>query len=180
MLFRQFPKYGITNLNAIVVNYFTCFSCGVIATRSPIIHTELASESWFYYALFLSFTFIVFFNVNAYTIQKVGMVITSIFQKLSLIGPFLAGLLLFGEPATTTKYIAIVITILSIILINIPEKNMGSTAESMKKYWYWPLLVFFGSGLIETTLFYAQETGAVKSAGLEFVSILFFLSGCWE
>jgi len=107
------------------------------------------------------------------------MIITSVFQKLSLVAPVILGLLLFGEVATPVKILAICLTILSIILINYTSKADTEMLGVMKKYWYWPLLVFFGSGLIEITLFYAQETGKIKDAGLEFTSNLFFMAGCW-
>ncbi len=134
---------------------------------------------WFPFALFLSLIFIMFFNVNAYTIQKVGVTVTSVFQKLSLIAPALVGILIFGEPGSAKKYIAILLAILSIILINYSDKSDPALSAKMKKYWYWPLIVFFGSGLIESVLFYAQETGQLEDAGLVFTSNLFFMAGCW-
>ena len=139
-----------------------------------MIHTE-----WFPYALFLSLTFIIFFNVNAYTIQKVGMIITSVFQKLSLVFPAILGFLIFGEQGTVSKYIAISLAVISIILINIKKATDDDVAAQIKTYWYWPFIVLFGSGFIEGTLFYAQQTGKVLDAGVAFVSILFFLAGCW-
>ena len=85
----------MTNINAIIVNYFTCFTVGSVLHGSSTFTTDTVSETWFPYALFLSLTFIIFFNVNAYTLQKVGMIITSVFQKLSLVAPVILGLLFF-------------------------------------------------------------------------------------
>jgi len=134
---------------------------------------------WFPYALFLSFTFILFFNVNAYTIQKVGMIITSVFQKLSLVFPAILGFMLFGEEGTSEKYAAILLALVSIILINMKTGTDEAIKEKLKQYWYWPFVVLFGSGLIEATLFYVEQAGKVVNAGIDFVSILFFLAGCW-
>ncbi len=178
ILFRLFPKYGVNNLNAIIVNYFTCFTVGSLISRQFLITSDLVSHTWFPYALFLSLTFILFFNVNAFTIQKVGMIITSVFQKLSLVGPVVMGLLVFGESGNLFKYIAIALTVLAILFINYSPKT-DSDLSTVKQYWYWPLLVFFGSGLIECTLFFAQETGVVSDSGLAFTSVLFLMAGCW-
>lgn len=136
-------------------------------------------KTWFPYAAFLSLTFILFFNVNAYTIQKVGMIITSVFQKLSLVAPVILGLAIFHEEGTALKYLAIVLTLIAIVLINYTSSKDTEMLAVMKKYWYWPLLVFFGSGLIEMVLFYAQESGKVQDAGLAFTSNLFLMAGCW-
>ena len=134
---------------------------------------------WFPYALFLSFCFIIFFNVNAFTIQKVGMIVTSIFQKLSLVFPVMLGIVYFGEDASFYKYAGILLSIVAIVLINISDKQDSAVLEKIKKYWYWPFIVLAGSGLIELILFYIQETEKVVDGGLAFVSTLFFLAGCW-
>jgi len=107
------------------------------------------------------------------------MIITSIFQKLSLIFPVIAGLLFFNEVGSTVKYIAIPLTIIAIIMSNLPNKEDNESLAAIKKYWYLPLLVFAGSGLIEVLLFYVQKSGKVGDGGLNFTSTLFFLAGCW-
>jgi len=169
----------VTNLYAIVVNYFTCFLVGSLVNGELPLSREMVHTTWFPYAVFLSFTFILFFNVNAFTIQKVGMVITSVFQKLSLVFPVLVGLLFFGEASDAVKLFAIVLTVIAIVLINLPHKKSDADNSEVRKYWYWPIIVLLGSGLIESTLFYVQETGKVVDAGVAFVTILFFLAGCW-
>ena len=169
----------MTNLYAIVTNYFVCFLTGSIVNREIPLSRGMIQTEWFPYALFLSLTFIIFFNVNAYTIQKVGMIITSVFQKLSLIFPAILGFVIFGEEGSVSKYIAIGLAVMSIILINIKKSSDVDMAAQIKTYWYWPFVVLFGSGLIETLLFYVEQTGKVVNAGVDFVSILFFLAGCW-
>ncbi len=143
------------------------------------ISMETIHMPWFPYALFLSFCFIIFFNVNAFTIQKVGMIVTSIFQKLSLVFPVMLGIVYFGEDASFYKYAGILLSIVAIVLINISDKKDSAVLEKIKKYWYWPFIVLAGSGLIELILFYIQETEKVVDGGLAFVSTLFFLAGCW-
>ncbi len=143
------------------------------------ISMETIHMPWFPYALFLSFCFIIFFNVNAFTIQKVGMIVTSIFQKLSLVFPVMLGIVYFGEDASFYKYAGILLSIVAIVLINISDKQDSAVLEKIKKYWYWPFIVLAGSGLIELILFYIQETEKVVDGGLAFVSTLFFLAGCW-
>ena len=175
--FRLLPKYGVTNLHAIVVNYSTCFLVGSIVNGQSPLNAGIIKTDWFVYAVFLSLTFIIFFNVNAYSTQKVGMIITGVFQKLSLLFPVLAGWIVFNETATTIKIVAILLALVSIILINIPSRGNESKLD-VKKYWYLPLIVLFGSGLIEVTLFYTEQTGKVTDAGVDFVTILFFMAGC--
>lgn len=107
------------------------------------------------------------------------MIITSIFQKLSLIFPVLAGLLFFSEQASTLKLIAIPLTVMAIIMSNFPDKKNENAVKAIKRFWYLPILVLFGSGLIEVLLFYVQQSGKVGEAGLNFTSLLFVMAGIW-
>ena len=179
VLFRMLPHYNVRNLNAITINYLTCFTLGSLIIGSSPLTMESVNKDWFSYALYLSFCFIFFFNINALTIQKVGMVITSIFQKLSLVFPVIVGVLLFKENLSVANKIAIPLTIIAIILSNMPDKSQMATVEAFKIFWYLPFLVLFGGGLIEVSLFYAQETGQLGSEGLHFTSALFGLAGLW-
>ncbi len=113
------------------------------------------------------------------TIQKVGMIITSIFQKLSLVFPVMAGVFVFGENLSTLNKIAIPMTLVAIVLSNLPGSGQIHTIKAIKKYWYLPILVLFGSGLIEVTLFYAQETNKLGAEGLHFTTSLFGMAGIW-
>ena len=67
--------------------------------------------------------------------------------------------------------------LLGIEVYHTNKKDKESMA-AIKKYWYLPILVFAGSGLIEVLLFYVQKSGKVGDGGLNFTSVLFFLSGC--
>lgn len=179
VIFRLLPRYGVSNLRAIVVNYFTCFTVGSLIHGSSTVTPGIVNESWFPYALGLSLTFIIFFNVNAYTTQKVGIVITSVFQKLSLVGPSLLGIFMFSEVGSLPKYMAIGLALLSIFLMSYTTDTDPEHRDNLKAYWYWPFIVFIGSAFIECLLFYADETGKVADAGLVFTSDLFFMAGCW-
>ncbi len=178
-LFRIFPKYGVTNLPAIITNYFTCFLLGCAILGSIPIDSDLADTQWFPYALFLSLTFIIFFNVGAFSIQKIGLIITGIFQKLSLIFPVIIGILIFGESCNTYKVTAIILAISAIIMINIPEKRKSNEISLIAQYWYLPLLIIIGNGVIEVTIFFVEQKNLVVGASLDFVTTLFFLAGLW-
>jgi len=179
VLFRLLPSYNVRNLNAISVNYITCFIIGSLIIGEVPLRPSSIQSSWFSYALYLSFCFIVFFNINAFSVQKVGMVITSIFQKLSLIFPVVAGVLIFGEALSIFSRIAIPLTVIAIVLTNLPDRSAQYAVNAVKKYWYLPLLVISGSGLIEVSLFYAQETDRLGQEGLHFTTSLFGMAGIW-
>jgi multidrug transporter EmrE-like cation transporter len=151
---------------------------GSLIIKRPAFSFESVHEKWFPYAIFLSLMFIIFFNVGAFAIQKVGLIIISIFQKLSLIFPVIIGILLFGETSHILKITAIIIALFAIVLLNLPDK-LKTSDELIKQYWYLPFLVLLGNGIIEVTLFYVEENSILGQASLSFVSTLFLLSGIW-
>lgn len=179
VLFRLLPHYNVRNLNAITINYFTCLILGCSLTAKWPFKAQLIDELWFPYAFILSILFIIFFNINAYTIQKVGMIITSVFQKLSLVFPVLLGLIFFGESLRAFTYVALPLTVFAIILSNLPSETSGPTFRAFKQYWYLPFLVILGSGIIEVLLFYIQEKGITGLDNKEFVTSLFGMAGVW-
>lgn len=178
-MFRQLPYYNIRNVNAISLNYFVCFLLGCLLIGKIPFNAKTLQADWFPFAAYLSLCFIIFFNVNAITTQRVGMIITSIFQKLSLVFPVVVGVFFFGESLSLSNKLAIPLCIAAIILSNFPNRKALQNAARIRKYWYLPLLVLFGSGLIEVSLFYAQEREKIGFEGLQFTSTLFGMAGLW-
>ena len=179
VMFKLLPDFKVRNLQAIIINYFTCFILGCLILGHSPIGTETFGQTWFGYALFLSAIFIIFFNINALTVQKVGMIITSIFQKLSLVFPVFVGIIFFKESAGIMKIVALPLTIAAIIFTSWTDSSTKDDITHLKAYWYLPVLVLFGSGLIEVTLFFAQETGKIGESSLDFTTMLFVMAGLW-
>ena len=85
------------------------------------------------------------FIILAISVTKSGIVRTDIAQRLSLLIPLLSAFLLFGEPISNQKLVAIAVGIVA-VLFSIPWKqNQASAAYS----WVYPLLVFIGMGIID-------------------------------
>ncbi len=173
--FGLFPKYKVNNLSAIVVNYFVCFSMGSLVNGGIPIDQNVVSKSWFYYGLGLGVLFIIMFNLFAITLQKIGVMLSTIFQKMSLVIPIIVAMILFGESVTLIRWIGILLALASIILVSFPSGNFES--DKLKKYWYLPILVFFGSGTIESILVYVDRQGIAPNGDIGFVSFLFLIAG---
>ncbi len=175
--FKGFQKYGVNNLQGIIVNYFVCAITASFVFMKPAINASTFSASWFMYALGLSFLFIFIFNVAASSVQKLGILVTTIFQKLSLVFPSIVGILFFNEILSIPRAIGILLALSSIVLINFPKSKDLTEWENLKRWWYLALFMFFGSGLIEVTLYYVSATGLSAGSDLEFTASLFFFSG---
>lgn len=106
------------------------------------------------------------FLVLATSVEHTGIVITDAAQRLSLLISLIAAFTLFGEVWTAQKGIGIGIGLVAIACIVTKRGSGGEAAAGGTRHrarggsWYWPVIVFFGTALIDV-LFkrMAQLTG---------------------
>lgn len=129
-------------VQAIPVNYVVAASaCLFIFKPSLSFPVESPLSTYALLGVLLPTLFIIL----AISVTKSGIVRTDIAQRLSLLIPLLAAFLLFGEPISNQKLVAIAVGIVA-VLFSIPWKqNQTSAAYS----WIYPLLVFIGMGIID-------------------------------
>jgi drug/metabolite transporter (DMT)-like permease len=150
VLFKLFKKYNINTLQAIVINYFTACFCGILLYDGTISPSEITASNWFYGALFLGFLFIAIFNVMALTAQKNGLSVASVASKMSVIIPIVFGIYVFNESIGIQKIIGIFLALIAVYLTSLKAKDDVVLTKSI----YLPILLFFGSGIIDTSVNY--------------------------
>ena len=154
IIFRLFANYNIDNLQAIIFNYFiACFS-GWMATDASVSWQQIPQKSWFYGALFLGIIFITVFNLMAITTQKNGLSVAAVASKMSLAIPISAGIFLYNESTECIKIFGILLALVSVYLTSMKQKG---TVQINGKNFIYPLLVFVGSGIIDTSLKFIES-----------------------
>ena len=152
VIFKYFGIYKIDTLKAILVNYIVAFSLGFGLAERSISFAEIPSQPWFLGSLVLGALFVSIFFVMALTAQKNGVSVASVAGKMSVVVPILFGIFLYNESVTLLKVIGIVIALIAVYLASVKEeKNKVEGASIM-----FPVLLFLGSGTIDTTLKYVQ------------------------
>lgn len=152
VIFKYFGIYKIDVLKAIVINYIVAFSLGFASAEKNINFSEIPNQPWIYGALILGALFVAIFFVMAMTAQKNGVSVTSVAGKMSVVIPILFGVFLYNESVTFFKIIGIVIALIAVYLASVKE----SKAEIKKAGLLFPILLFFGSGAIDTILKYVE------------------------
>ncbi|TAE84795.1 MAG: DMT family transporter [Bacteroidetes bacterium] len=145
--FKLFERFQVDVLQAIVVNYVTCSIMGNLMSDKPIVTTAFYLEPWFPYTLVLGFLFISIFYCIAQTAQKVGVSISMVAAKLSVAIPVLFAVMVHHEDLGFYKAMGILLSLIAVYFIS--SIQAGGNAAT---YWYLPLLVFAGSGCIDTLL----------------------------
>jgi drug/metabolite transporter (DMT)-like permease len=176
IIFKYFDKYKVDNLNAIVVNYFTCVVSSSLYLGVQSVPVDFYIRPWFGSAIAMSLLFIIGFNLMALSYQRAGLTLTGIMHKMSLLISGAFPIIFYDELLTNHRLIGFVAAILTVILVNYPSKSDGFT---LKNKWIMalPIIVFVMSGLIEIILFYVEVSGQVDGDGVLFTSTSFGLAG---
>lgn len=174
IIFKSFTKYNVNTFHAIIINYaIACFT-GVLNYDAPVSITNIINAKWFLGALFLGFLFIFIFNVMALTAQRNGLSVASVASKMSVIIPIMFGLYAYNESANVLKVIGIILALVAVYLTSVKNKSIDFT---IKDLWL-PLILFLGSGVLDTTLKYIETTHVAKNGIPIFSATIFFIAGC--
>ena len=159
--FKVLERLKIPAFQAIVFNYLTCVVTGSVVNGSFPLSMQSTEQTWFHWALLMGTSFIILFNLIAYTTQKIGIAVASVANKLSLVIPFTFSLYLYGEVATWIKVTGIVIAVLAVILTCFPSKRNGEATQKPNSgllLVLLPALLFVGSGLLDSLVKYVEQT----------------------
>lgn len=173
VVMKLFNRFRIDNWQAITVNYFVATVFGLIIYNGDISPGVIIDKEWFIYALILGLTFISTFFVFALSSQKVGVALTSVASKMSVVIPVLAGLILLNEKINLLSGLGVAIALLAFYL----TLGKGANSSFPRKYLILPLLLFMGNGINDTLMKYAEYYYVADTNDLIlFLSIIFSAS----
>ncbi len=161
-------------MQAIVMNYIAACFCGIIFQESAIDIAEIPQFSWFPFALGLGAMFIIVFNLMAITTQRSGLSVVSVATKMSVVIPILFGLLYYRESLGFFKVIGIILALIAVYLASI-KKQDGLKIKPANIIF--PVLVFLGSGIIDTTIKYLESEYIAKDDTPIFSATIFAMAG---
>lgn len=177
VIFKGFEIYKVDTLQAITVNYFVAFLIGFFLPGQTLGIAEIPHQPWFLGALSLSVIFILIFNLMAATAQKNGLSVASVASKMSVIIPVIFGVVMYQEKLGYLKVIGIILALVAVYLSASKSDSQPIKAKNL----LFPMLLFLGSGVLDTTLKYV-ETTLVPDGGVPVFSATIFvlaaLLGC--
>ncbi|MBT8327439.1 MAG: EamA/RhaT family transporter [Bacteroidia bacterium] len=168
LVFRWFKEHDINKLQAIIVNYLVCFIVGFSLSKEQNL-LEHFSAAWFHYCLVLGFLFVAIFYAMALTTEKIGISVNAVSSKMAVVVPVLFAYFFANEDVNLLFAGGILISLLSIYFISI-KKHI----EIPRKYYLLPVVVFLGSGIIDTSL-KAMESNFGNVVSLSTISYSIFL-----
>ncbi|RXG23220.1 EamA family transporter [Leeuwenhoekiella aequorea] len=172
LVFKLFDLFKINTFQAIVVNYAIACAAGIIGYAKPINLIDLPNYSWFGGTVFLGFLFILIFNLMAITTQRSGLSVVSVSTKMSVVIPIAFGLLYYNENAGLLKISGIILALIAVYLVSVKDNTSKLVSKNELLF---PILVFLGSGIIDTTIKYL-ETSYVEQDDISLFSAVIFLT----
>ncbi|VXC33113.1 EamA family transporter [Maribacter litoralis] len=173
VVFKLYTKYKVQTIYAIIVNYFIACVVGLLYYQKPINAFEILQKSWFWGSILLGLLFILIFNLMAATSQKLGVSVASVATKMSLTIPVLFGVFFYREVLTVLEIIGILLALLAVYFSSLKENKI----KAEKWAFALPILVFIGSGTIDTSIKYFQDAHMPEEEYALFSATVFASAG---
>lgn len=152
-IFKLFVRFQIDTFQAIVFNYFMAAICGFGLYCGTWESTNLIQISWIPYAFISGILFIALFVILGLSSQRNGVAITSVATKMSMATGILGMIFLYNESVGILKIAGILSAIIGVVAVSWVKSTNGKGQGA----WWMLLILFFGSGLLDIVLNYAQK-----------------------
>lgn len=162
LAFRSYTTFKIDNLQAIVVNYYVCVITGLIFIGKPMLLLSVDFEaSWSWFALVMGFLFIIGFMAASLTSQLLGVSVSSVASKMSMVFPILFSLFFIKVEAksfSVLNYIGMALAVLSIYLSALRKTQKNVLKLNRIYLILLPFAVFVIGGLIDVGINYSNHS----------------------
>jgi len=162
LIFKLFDRFNINNFQAIVFNYITAAFICYLTLTEPININSITSEGWLPYSIMIGLMFISLFNLIAYSVQNVGISVTSVANKISLCIPVIFAFIYYGDSVSLIKVIGIT---LALFAVYFTSKNNEKKASFNSILFIVPIVLFVGSGLLDVIFIHSLETFDLVNKG---------------
>lgn len=175
LMFKFFEVKRMDNMQALLANYLTAATCCNIASSDgPILFRPFWLNDWFWFSLILGIIFIAVFYATALTAQKVAVSISIVAGKMSLVITLLFLYFYYHEPMNFLKWAAVGLAIFAVYLTT---RRRESTGKPDLWLLILPLLVFAGSGIVDSALKFLEKS-YFKSIDIhDPLGMVFFFAG---
>ncbi len=172
LIFKLLEKFKLNTLLAIVVNYVVACITGILSYEEAIDVSAIITSEWFMGAILLGFLFISIFNIMAMTSQKNGLSVASVASKMSVVIPVTFGIYAYNESIGFQKIFGILLALVAVYLASVKSK----TKVNFKKNLLFPIVLFIGSGIIDTSIKYLESTYLSENGIPIFSATIFFIA----
>jgi drug/metabolite transporter (DMT)-like permease len=172
IIFKYFHKYQVNNISAIVINYFIAAGLGImLSDKSELLN--IPEKEWLSNAAITGMCFVVTFYMIALTTQKIGISVASVANKMSVVVPIAAAVILYNDSMPTLKIVGIILAIMAVYLSAVKDGKI----EIERKYLLLPVALFIANGFIDTYIKYTEYYFLDQNETDLYLTSLFIFAG---
>jgi len=172
ILFKLLDKRGLNTFSAIIINYFVASVLGFFLGYSEM-HVFFENPGrWMLFALIIGVSFVIMFYIIAITTQKLGITVSSVSGRMSVIIPIVFSILYENEVVGSLKVSGIVFALVALFLMVFRENNRPVDRRLL----FLPFIMFFGMGTIDSLIKYSQAEFLESVHLTSFMTLLFGIS----
>ncbi|MEE4196181.1 MAG: DMT family transporter [Bacteroidales bacterium] len=173
VIFKYIDRLKISTFDVIIINYLTASVLGFLLSEPQADIFPLHQNQWFPYAILIGVLFILMFVVIAKSSQVVGIAITTVSNKMSVIIPITFSI--FIDPLdqlTNLKATGIILAIVAVFLSVYRKRKVEFDPRNI----YLPIILFLGMGVVDSIVKYAQQFYVDDDVLPLFTVILFIMA----
>ncbi|MGE0090580.1 MAG: hypothetical protein AB7S50_14000 [Bacteroidales bacterium] len=173
IIFKYIDKLRISTFDIIIINYITASILGILLSDINQINLSVFTNDWIYYSIIIGVLYIIMFVIIARSSQVVGIAVTTVSNKMSVIIPILVSI--FIDPSddlTSLKLVGIILALTAVFLTIYRKRKVDFHPRDI----YLPIILFFGMGLVDSLVKFAQHYYVDDSNLAIFTVVLFVMA----
>jgi drug/metabolite transporter (DMT)-like permease len=148
MVFKAVGRLKLELFPVVVINYLTCFLLGNLLLGSEhVLNSEIIQLPGFFPTASMGLIFVGTFVLMGYSTQKAGASMSAMASKMSVVIPVLVAVIFLGESIGIKGIAGVILALVSVYLVSTGSE---SGSGSMGRFDPVLLLVFLGSGMVDT------------------------------
>lgn len=173
VIFKVADKYGIRTFDIIIINYIIASLLGFSISNYSSEIFPLYANPWFPYSVIIGILFVIGFVLIGLSSQKVGIAITTVASKMSVIIPITFSLIYDPyDQITPIKIFGISLALLAVLLTVYRKRKI----DFDPRYLYLPIILFIGMGVIDSIIKLAQFKHVDNGSSTLFSAVLFTIA----
>lgn len=177
VMFKLFERFGVNTLQAILFNYVTAVTISVLISPVSYPVSEIVTKGWFYTGMLLGIAYFVSMYLYSLSTVNIGVALTALLTRTSLVIPTVAALFFFNESFTARMGVAIAMIFVALYFIFYTKEKPQNGKGSMWIMVVLPALVFLTCGLNDV-LMKSSQFFFIKNDGdnASFITIVYLTS----
>ena len=174
VIFKLSERLRVRTLPIITINYTVATLLGFFLANKKATPINILDQNWLWLGLIIGAFYIIMFFLLAQSTKAAGITPTTIASKMSVVFPIALSIAI--EPNDNLTPIKLSGFLLALVALILATYRSEKSSNNQTKIWL-PLILFFGMGLTDSLVKYAQAKFITDDLTSIFAATVFATSG---